>query len=76
MDIYEHVRRSRIYSYTMTGFAIYWLSCCLDWIYNTINLDTVTPQAVALVGTVLAALVALLKYTYNFARCSKNNKEE
>ncbi len=66
MDIYDHVRKSRLYSYIMTGMTCYWLSATIWWIHS-LDLNTLTPQAVALITALLTALVALVKFTYTFA---------
>lgn len=66
MSIYEHIRNSRVYSYIMTGIAVYWLSEALSWIYS-LDMSTISTQAVGLATAVLTALVALVKFTYTFA---------
>lgn len=66
MNIYEHIRNSRIYSYIMTGITVYWLSEALYWIYS-LDMNAISTQAVGLATAVLTALVALVKFTYTFA---------
>ncbi len=66
MNIYEHIRQARIYSYIMTAIAVYWLSGCLDWLY-AMNMDTLSTQAVALATGVLTALLAMLKMIFTLA---------
>lgn len=66
MNIYEHIKQSRIYSYLMSGFTAYSLLECLQWIF-TLDLTTITTQGGIVVSAVLAALVGLVKLTYSFA---------
>lgn len=50
----------------MTVIAVYWLSQALSWVYS-LDMNTITTQAVGLATAVLTALVALVKFTYTFA---------
>jgi hypothetical protein len=66
MNIYEHIQKSRIFSYVVTGFTLYWTSECLQWVY-TMDLGNVSTQGGLIVTATLTALCALLKMTYTFA---------
>jgi hypothetical protein len=65
MNIYTHIKESRIYSYILTGFILYSFSEALSWTYS-LDLTNLSSQAVALVTAVLTSLVALIKMTYTF----------
>ena len=66
MCIYEQLRKSRIFSYIMAGFTVYWLTELLSWVYIQ-DLNNLTTQAVALITALLTAFVGLLKFIFTFA---------
>lgn len=66
MNIYEHIRASRVYSYILTAIVVYWLSGTLSWIY-TLDLNNLSAESVALATAVLTALVALFRFIFGFA---------
>ena len=66
MNIYQHIQRARIFSYVVTGFTLYWISGCLQWVFY-MDLNNVSTQGGLIVTATLTALCALLKMTYTFA---------
>jgi len=66
MCIFDTIKKSRVYSYIVTGFTIYWLSELLAWVYIQ-DLNNLTTQAVGLITALLTALCALVRFTFTFA---------
>tara|TARA_R110000851_G_C12993022_1_gene557532 strand:+ start:48 stop:287 length:240 start_codon:yes stop_codon:yes gene_type:complete len=66
MNIYEHIRQARVYSYILTCIVVYWLSGTLVWIHD-LDINTLSTESVALATAVLTALVALLRFIFSFA---------
>lgn len=72
MDLYQHIRESRLFSISMTVFTSICLWEALQWIY-TLSQGDLTAEKVALATAVLSALVALVKFSYTFAMDRSNN---
>ena len=75
MCLAQKIKDYRVFSITVTTVTLFWVWEVLSLILTLIQDTTLTTSQTALATTTLAALIALVKFSYTFAMQSTDSKK-